>query len=309
MMDSKMDHFDIKPLMNDVEKVIKSGLNNVLFDYMERYNLLEKTHKQIMMLPSVAHELGIRNVDVSCNSNYNVDDDMTCNQIENLEIKLCEMERKYDNIGVILNKLFDKISNLNDEVKQIKSCNQEISQNNNITKSSVVKTSENENIKIHFEEPNVIEMDELSDEDDSNPDLIPCSQVCFKEVEDKEFLDESKEEVVEEEEEQEEVEEEEEEHEEEEQEEEEASIETETKEEEEEASIETETKKKEEEEEEEDEKEEEDEEIFEIEIDDVNYCTNNDESGFIWEMTEDGEQGDKVGYFKEGEPFFYADEN
>ena len=54
---------------------------------------------------------------------------------------------------------------------------------------------------------------------------------------------------------------------------------------------------------------EEDEELFEIEIDDVTYCTNNDENGFIWELTEDGEQGDKVGYFKEGEPFFYADEN
>ena len=48
---------------------------------------------------------------------------------------------------------------------------------------------------------------------------------------------------------------------------------------------------------------------FEIEIDDVTYCTNDDENGFIWELTEEGEQGNKVGYFKEGEPFFYADEN
>ena len=55
------------------------------------------------------------------------------------------------------------------------------------------------------------------------------------------------------------------------------------------------------------EKEEEEEDIFEIDIDDVTYCTNNETTGFIYELT-DGEMGDKVGYFKDGEPFFYADE-
>jgi hypothetical protein len=52
----------------------------------------------------------------------------------------------------------------------------------------------------------------------------------------------------------------------------------------------------------------EDEEFFEIEIDDVTFCTNDEENGLIYELTEDGEVGDKVGYLKEGEPFFYADE-
>jgi hypothetical protein len=55
------------------------------------------------------------------------------------------------------------------------------------------------------------------------------------------------------------------------------------------------------------EEEEEEEDIFEIDIDDVTYCTNNETTGFIYELT-DGEMGDKVGYFKDGEPFFYADE-
>jgi hypothetical protein len=52
----------------------------------------------------------------------------------------------------------------------------------------------------------------------------------------------------------------------------------------------------------------EDEELFEIEIDDITYCTNNEENGFIYELTEDGEVGEKVGYLKDSEPFFYADE-
>ena len=58
-----------------------------------------------------------------------------------------------------------------------------------------------------------------------------------------------------------------------------------------------------------DKQEEEDEELVEIEIDDITYCTNDEENGFIYELKEDGEVGDKVGYLKEGEPFFYADEN
>ena len=54
---------------------------------------------------------------------------------------------------------------------------------------------------------------------------------------------------------------------------------------------------------------EQEEEIFEIDIDDKTYCTNNSENGIIWDITEDKEQGEKVGYFKDSEPFFYADEN
>jgi hypothetical protein len=54
--------------------------------------------------------------------------------------------------------------------------------------------------------------------------------------------------------------------------------------------------------------EEEEEEFFEIEIDDTVYCTNNEENGLIYELSSDGELGEKIGYFKDGEPIFYADE-
>jgi hypothetical protein len=45
--------------------------------------------------------------------------------------------------------------------------------------------------------------------------------------------------------------------------------------------------------------------MIEIEIDDVNYCTNDEENGFIYELNTEGEVGKKVGYLKQGEPFFY----
>lgn len=56
---------------------------------------------------------------------------------------------------------------------------------------------------------------------------------------------------------------------------------------------------------EEEEKEEDEEEYFEIEIDDFTYYTNNEENGFIYETTSNEELGQKVGYLKEGDPYFY----
>jgi hypothetical protein len=53
-----------------------------------------------------------------------------------------------------------------------------------------------------------------------------------------------------------------------------------------------------------DEDEDEEQELIEIEIDDVLYCTENEENGFIYEIDEEGNVGETVGYFKNGEPFF-----
>jgi hypothetical protein len=54
---------------------------------------------------------------------------------------------------------------------------------------------------------------------------------------------------------------------------------------------------------------EEDEELFEIEIDDQTYCTNNEVNGFIYILDKDGDVGEKIGYFKDSDPIFYNEEN
>ena len=46
------------------------------------------------------------------------------------------------------------------------------------------------------------------------------------------------------------------------------------------------------------------EELIEIEIDDVTYCTNDEDNGFIYELDKDGNVGEIIGYLKDGEPFF-----
>jgi len=402
MQETKNKHmFNINDIMYDVEKVIQQGLNKLLVNYIERHELLEKTHQQLIQLPSIAEEFNrincvnrsaidysINNTKISDNLDFinikDITENIVRDQVTSLENKLHKIEKTYEGIIPILDKLMSKITNLNEEIKEMKYNNNNIKNElpiltDTIIKSSIVKTSENENIEIYIkenkeekledeeeqeevEEQEEEEMEEEEQEEeeheeeevelsfpkyiehtpeeiniislnlqkkaerlaillDEKLDMMNKQEQEEEEVDQVGEEDEEEEEQVEEEveeeleEEDEEVEDDEdneeaqvEEYEEEEVEDEEEEIAEEEEEEEEEdkkdvndnVSIETETKEEEEEEEEE---------IFEIEIDDKTYCTNDDENGYIWELTDDGEQGEKVGYLKDGEPFFYADEN
>jgi hypothetical protein len=404
-----MQIFNTKPLMNKINTVIESGLNEILSDFKQRFELLEETHRQIMRLPSVVQEVEYIKDDYAINSSDDEQEDkpiflsikdMTHDLIHDemsvFEKRLNKLEENYGSIALILDKILTNMTSFSEAMKEMKANkidNSFISEN--VEKSSVVKTSENENVEIYIEETNESENYEgdISNDESYETSLEknihqqkennkleeynkleedieykqPLEEVEeIEEIEEGERIEtetreereeggeveeesietetkEEREEVGEVEEEgsietetkeeegaagegeeeesietetREEVEVEQDEAEEEgaEGEVEEESIETETKEEEgaegeeegEEESIETEAREK--EDEAEDEAEDEEEEIFEIEIDDKTYCTNDDKNGFIWELTEDGEQGSKVGYFKDEEPFFYADE-
>ena len=405
MTNSKsMQIFNTKPLMNKINSVIESGLNEILADFKQRFELLEETHRQIMRLPSVVQEIEYIKDDYVINSSDDEEEDkpiflsikdMTHDLIHDemsvFEKRLNKLEENYGNIGIILDKILTNMTSFSEAMKEMKANkidNSFISEN--VEKSSVVKTSENENVEIYIEETNesenyeeeipndesyVTSIEQNINQQKENNKLeqhnkleedIEYKQDVFEEpishvnqpgeeVEEQEqeqeqegAEEESNEtETIEEGEEQESNESETIEQAEEEQEGTEESNETETIEEGEEQegaeeSNETETIEEGEEQEgaeesnesesreegveqpqegaeeesietearEEGEDETEDEEeIFEIEIDDKIYCTNDDKNGFIWELTEDSEQGSKVGYFKDEEPFFYADEN
>jgi hypothetical protein len=393
MSDTKIvNQFNISPLVIEIENVIQEGLYKILGEHMDRYNLLEKTHKQIMQLPSIREELNrkVSNLDNDSDNDSDsveykdaVDNSITI-KVTSLENRLDRLEKKYDTIIPVLDKILNKITGLGKDINELQNNNtkniyiSEASHTINVEKSSVIKTSENENIEIHVEEPNKEFVDEEideSDEEDVNPALITCSTITLNrpDNEAKEMTDETSDEDADEEatEEvsQEEVDEElsvgeelgeheefdkkqidgktldkveqdeeesekdaEEDVEEESEQDAEEDVEEETDEEvsistenaiatevvevgskkeateeviedaEEENSIETETK-------EELDDEDDEEELFEIEIDDKTYCTNDDQNGFIWELTEEGEQGEKIGYLKDGDAFFYEDEN
>ena len=110
MSETKIDSFNTKPLVLEIENVIKNGLKNILKDFMNRYNLLEKTHQKIMRLPSVKNELNIgggivvddSDSDDEFSTPFSEDQLVSCAQdIYAVESKLDQLEKKYDIIEFI----------------------------------------------------------------------------------------------------------------------------------------------------------------------------------------------------------------
>ena len=330
-MYSRTIDFNTEPILSEIDKVIKNGLNELLSEHLNRYELLEKTHQAIMSLPSVLNELNQQ----PCNS-YNSkpqfqekekekekETDLKSNSImlftEDLIKK--ELDKQYESIMSLFEKMLTKIENLSKEVNELKNTN---------TKDILgltVNEVEKENIRLEIEENSESEsedeeddaeeevqeeaVDELVEDELVEEDAVEGDELV--EEEEEELEDDAVEELVEDELEDDAVEEE--------------LVEEVQDEEEEEEGVEVVVEEEESvvEEEQEDEIEtensegesggeadkvvEEEEELFEIDIDDVTYCTNNEENGFIYQLLEDNDVGTKVGYLKDGEPFFYADEN
>ena len=345
MTESKIESFNIEPLVFEIQNVIKNGLKVLLKDYIDRHDLLEKTHKQIMKLPSVMNEINKGgNSDSDSESDLEPGDDKSIfisisdmtrdlvkKEMSYVESKLDRIEKKYESISPLISKILDKLESINAEVKVLKETprdnikivqmDHEKSYISNIIKPSIVSACENENIKFEIEENDDEEDEEEDDEEIVEPIKVKKEVIIIEDEELEEDVIEEEEEDVIEEEEDDVIEEEEDDVIEEDiieavvvadikkEVEEEVEVEDEDE-------VETEASDEEDEDDEEEvipaptkvEKEEE-EELEIITIDDIDYCTNDLENGFIWELNEDGEQGDKIGYLKEGEPFFYADEN
>ena len=299
-------------IVNEVNNVIKKGLDKLLGDYLYRYELLEQTHDAIMNLPSVRNHLNLQPFPPQYNAETKVDD---------VNNKLIE-------------KLLKRIDELTFEVNQLKQlCKKECLDIKVDEELVVVKLEQKENIKLEIEEDDISEVDDASvsslEEDMSKAEEESVASVEEESNEEVEIESVASLEVESNEEVEVEVESD-------------ASLEEEnicsecdckvilkediiivdgkkfcgacdpsTVSDQEEDDVETENSEEEEEEEEIEavvSKAEEEEEYIEIDIDDITYCTNNEENGFIYEVTEDGDLGDKVGYLKDGEPFFYADE-
>jgi len=307
---SAITRLNTEEIATEVNNVIKKGLDKLLGDYLYRYELLEKTHDAIMNLPSVRNHLNLQPFPPHSNAETKVDD------------------VKYEQM---IEKLLKRIDELTFEVNQLKqTCKKEQVEIKVEEELKVVKLEQKENIRLEIEDVVSVNEEEEEDEDEeaseaeeatvaSLEDENICSECDCKVILDEDIVvvdgkkycggcdptsskeeevEEEEEEVVEEEEEEEVVEKEEEV---------------------EESDDEVETEKSESVASEADEAGEavasleadaslEEEEFIEIDIDDVTYCTNNEENGFIYELTEDGDVGEKVGYLKDGEPFFYADE-
>jgi hypothetical protein len=285
----------------EVNNVIKKGLDKLLGDHLYRYELLEKTHDAIMNLPSVRNHLNLQPLPQQ--SETTVDDVKYSQMIEKLLKRIDELTFEVNQLKQTCKKESTDVR-LDDELKVVK-----LEQKENIRlEIEYVESEADESLEEEEEEESVASLEDEEDEDEEAVASLEAEENICSECDCKVILDEDivvvdgkkycgacnptstkKEDDSSE------------------ADEEEDDVETEK------SDSEEEDEAEEEEEEEivkavEEEEEEEEEELIEIDIDDVTYCTNNEENGFIYELTEDGDVGDKVGYLKDGEPFFYADE-
>ena len=295
----------------EVNNVIKKGLDKLLGDHLYRYELLEKTHDAIMNLPSVRNHLNLQPIpSQQYNPETNVDDVKYSQMIEKLLKRIDELTFEVNQLKQTYKKESTDIR-MDDEVKVVKLEQREnirleieeeeadeASEVDDLTVASSCEAEEEEeeavasSCEAEEEEKNICsecDCKVILDEDivvvDGKKYCGACDPTSSKEEEDdveeevivEEVKSSSEVEVVEED-----------------------DVETEKSE-----SVASEADAS---EADASEAEAEEEEFIEIDIDDVTYCTNNEENGFIYELTEDGDVGDKVGYLKDGEPFFYADE-
>ena len=313
---------DANELVKEMGVVMNEGIVKILNKFMNRYEMLERTHQEIMRLPSVLNELNMFEPKRETKNEEQTDVKQLCERVKLLENNIdkkinniLEIVQSLNQMLVLTPKTLEKpleplekpiekplepmenpieplekpIEKPLEPLKTIEPMKTiEVEEVKPQLKIAIVAACENENIKVDVKEEEVEEEEEEVEEEDEETGSISehedKEEVEEEETEDTEDIEEEETEDVED------------------------DIETETSSEQEEKEEEKEEEEKEEEKEEE-EKEEEEEELFEIDIDDTTYCTNNDENGFIYILTEDGDVGEKVGYFKESEPFFYADEN
>jgi|LauGreDrversion4_1035100.scaffolds.fasta_scaffold01656_5 hypothetical protein len=331
MSENKSNNFNTEPLLKEIANVINSGLHKILNEYVDKYNLMEQTHKQIVELATGVSVVSPNNFDSvnsiskSTENNKNITSDQVNDKFDKLQVKMDTLEKF---IYPLLDNILTKLTTLTNEINSIKLSPHQSSIptpdptitptpseithicicDKQILKNASVSSSEKENIQLEIIEEYTgedLESEEYEEKVEKEVIVIDDDDELEEEEEEDEVIEEVKKIVVIKEEKvtekvldkvvvvkKETVEE---------------VIVTDD-------DVDTEEEEEEEEEEvveeevEEEEEEEEEEEFLEIDIDDITYCTNNEENGFIYELKEDGDVGNKVGYLKEGEPFFYADE-
>jgi hypothetical protein len=115
------ENFNIAPLVIEIESTLKKGLLSILDDFTNRYNLLEKTHVQIMKLPSVLNEINKPNLCSEVNDEDNLNNIFQTitnkterEEMRNLTHKIKTLETQLDAVDFVLKKII-KIIDATDE--------------------------------------------------------------------------------------------------------------------------------------------------------------------------------------------------
>jgi hypothetical protein len=274
-----MNNFDTQPLLSEINTIVNNGFQEILKDYMKRHWLLEQTHDTLVNLPSVKEHYANKRETISapafeCYKDVKVKlepgveyvtKEETLKLIQNIDNKMSDFMKSNNEL---FNKLLIQMNELKNEVDAFKNEKKNIVSFSDNEKENItleIVDDVNENLKEEEDEEEEEEEEEEDEEEEEEEDEEEEVEVVESKIE--ELVIDVEEEEEEAEDEEEDV-----------------------------VSVETETKEPEEEEDEE--------ELIEIEIDDVTYCTNNEENGIIYELDKEGNVGKRVGCLKEGDAYF-----
>ena len=281
-MDSTDQKFNTAPLLNKLSSIINNEMENIMSDYVSDYKMYKETYHGILNLPAIKALL-MYPVNNNVLKGRDLIEDSSSDDEPNNQIFEEETNNKFQSTFKLIEDLRSEINILKEEITHLKiasavvlpSCvcfKQESLEKENITLQIEESLEEEEEDEEEVNE--VKEEDEEDEEDEEEEEEEEVNEVKEEEDEEENVI-EVKEEVKVVNDEEENV-----------------------------IEVKEEVKVVNDEEEELSEEEEEEEELFEIEIDDITYCTNDEENGFIYELDSEGDVGKKVGYLKEGEPFF-----
>ena len=183
---SAITRLNTEEIINDVNTVIKKGLDKLLGDHLYRYELLEKTHDAIMNLPSVRNHLNLQPLPPCGLKPLPPCGLKPLDQCKSDSVKK-EPEVNYSQI---LEKLLIRIDELTYEVNQLKQARKEII---DLTDEElvVVKLEQKENIKLEIE-------DVTAEACESDDDEYDEAEEESEEVEDEESVASEEEDDVEE---------------------------------------------------------------------------------------------------------------
>ena len=158
-MYSKTIEFNTEPILNEINNVIKNGLSKLLGDHLNRYELLEKTHSAIMNLPSVMSELNqtsnIHNLntqEMEKGKEKEKDFDVKSIMLLTENFVKVEVNKQYESIIPLFEKMLTKIENLTNEVNELKNKDKNVIDLTIKQTQIKVESFENENIKLEIEE-------------------------------------------------------------------------------------------------------------------------------------------------------------
>ena len=122
MTEHKYTNFNTEPLLNKINSLLKNEVDVLLSDFMDRHNLLETTHLQIMNLPSVKYELNRGTIRESCSVDSCCDDKtrsimfenihsiavkIVKNEVKTFEDKLANIEEKINSLHALINSVIE----------------------------------------------------------------------------------------------------------------------------------------------------------------------------------------------------------